>query len=210
MKRLLILILVGVFPTNIIVCRRPKNVTVIVTFLFFPEFYSSSLKSCPSPTLTDEGYTPETFVFFISHGYQPLFKPGSLCNCKVFLYNHEHVFFHANKITGTCSHCYTEDVSSYFILHVVEWREYSLKHICFSCIVIRCFRQFTASNYCGFFVCSLLAFHIPAPGGCIKVDYYTDIQRAVRLIFHEGFVCRRDYYRDGMEVGERLAMTRNK
>jgi hypothetical protein len=31
-----------------------------------------------SPPPADEGYTPETFVFFISHGYQALFKPGSL------------------------------------------------------------------------------------------------------------------------------------
>jgi hypothetical protein len=35
------------------------------------------------PTLADEGYTPETFVFLISHGYQTIFLPGSLFFVKV-------------------------------------------------------------------------------------------------------------------------------
>jgi hypothetical protein len=32
----------------------------------------------PSPPPADEGYTPETFVFFISLGYQTILPPGSL------------------------------------------------------------------------------------------------------------------------------------
>jgi hypothetical protein len=41
-------------------------------------YISLDVYPLPSPTLADEGYTPETFVFLISHGYQTIFKPGSL------------------------------------------------------------------------------------------------------------------------------------
>jgi hypothetical protein len=43
-------------------------------------FAKHMFKTCGRNDENDEGYTPETFVFFISHGYQTLFKPGSLSN----------------------------------------------------------------------------------------------------------------------------------